>query len=66
MERDGLITVFDADTDDPDAVALISRLAVQQRKRWLGDLPQSGFLDLAPALVPEPIVAITGMSLEDR
>jgi coenzyme F420 hydrogenase subunit beta len=41
MEYDGLITVSDAVTEDPDAVALIEKLAVLQRERWLGDPPAS-------------------------
>ena len=53
MERDGLITVSDAVTEDPEAVALIEKLATLQRKRWLGDSPESTLFDLAPAMVPQ-------------
>lgn len=54
MERDGLINVFDARTDDPDAVSLINKLARQQRKRWRADPASPQHLDPAPAMVPEP------------
>ncbi len=53
MERDGLITVSDAVTEDPAAVALIEKMGTQQRKRWLGDSPESASFDLAPAIVPQ-------------
>ena len=41
MERDALITVTDATTEDPDAVELITRMARRQRKRWPAQLEPS-------------------------
>jgi len=38
MERDGLVTVTDATEDDPDAIALILKMARRQRKRWPAEL----------------------------
>ncbi|GBD85602.1 coenzyme F420-reducing hydrogenase subunit beta [bacterium BMS3Abin02] len=42
MEQDGLVTVTDATEDDPDAIALILKMARRQRKRWpveIGSIP---------------------------
>ena len=49
MEQSELITVADALENDPDAVALIRRLATQQRQRW----PATPGDKRSPALVPE-------------
>ncbi|NQV06164.1 Coenzyme F420 hydrogenase/dehydrogenase, beta subunit C-terminal domain [bacterium] len=47
MERDGLITIENAVTEDPDAIALIEKLATFQRRRWKATGPER--IDLAPA-----------------
>ena len=51
MEHDGWIKVTDATEEDPGAVALIHKLATQQRKRWPTN-PDSGEPHLAPAMLP--------------
>lgn len=54
MEHHGLIVVSDAVTDDPDAVALIRKMATLQRKRWNKEPPAFELFDHTPARVPGP------------
>jgi hypothetical protein len=48
----GVITVSDAVDEDPEAAALIRRLAALQRDRWLRGIRESESLDTMLVMVP--------------
>jgi coenzyme F420 hydrogenase subunit beta len=53
MERDGWITVRDAEVEDPDAVALIARMAARQRRRWAALAGEDAAIDPAPGMLAD-------------
>jgi coenzyme F420 hydrogenase subunit beta len=52
MARDGWIAVRDAGADDPEAVALVTRMAARQRRRWAALAEAQAGLDPGPGRVP--------------
>jgi coenzyme F420 hydrogenase subunit beta len=52
MEGDGWITVRPAGEDDPDAVALVTRLAARQRRRWGALAAVEAGIDPGPGRLP--------------
>ena len=52
MERSGWITVLDASHEDPEAIALVTRLAAKQRKRWPAPPDSAGDSHAEPAALP--------------
>ena len=52
MARDGWITVRDAGEDDPEAVALVTRMASRQRRRWSALAAAVAGIDPGPGRLP--------------